>query len=104
MASYDKDKHLYVKCGRPSLKRNFLSLVGVPKGRRKEGCKKNLVEQSKRLTPEKLTRIFMNNKATLEPIYIYSSCKTYVNYLHVPLHEKKKSEACQGFHQGRKDG
>ena len=83
MASYDKEEHLCVKCGGSSSKGNLLGLVGAPKGKRKGGCQKDplkkLIEQSKRLKLEELTRILMNNKVTHEPSYIHSSCRTYVN-------------------------
>ena len=63
-----------------------------PKVNVKKNVKK-LTELFERLKLEELTRILLNNKTTQEPTYIHSSCRTYMNYLHVHLHEQKKSRA-----------
>lgn len=40
MTSYDKEGHFCVKCGEQSSKRNLLSLVRAPKGKRKKSTRK----------------------------------------------------------------
>ena len=83
MASYNTEERLCVKCGEPSSKGNVLSQVGAPKGRRKGICENDplekLIEQSEKLKLEELTKIYKNNKATHEPTYIHSTCRTFMN-------------------------
>ena len=83
MASYNTEECLYVKCGEPSSKGNILRQVGAPEGRRKRICEKDplekRIEQFEKLKLEELIKIFKNNKASHEPAYIHSTCRTFMN-------------------------
>ena len=98
MATTNVKSNVCVKCGGPSTRGKPLSLVGSTKGKR-EGHQEGehpldkLLQQSRTLQLETLTKTLENNARENAPTYIHSYCRTFLNNKCRPKRASKTQEA-----------
>ena len=97
MATTSVKSNVCVKCGGLSTREQPLSLVGSTKGKR-EGHQEGehpldkLLQQSRTLQLETLTKTLENNARENAPTYIHSYCRTFLNNKCRPKRASKTQE------------